>query len=90
MFGHVVVLMFENASFDRMLRYLPKLERDVDGVDTRDLRTNANLAKAADAAGDADGQAETAARVVLNGPQHDLDNVLYQTASVARTSCSTT
>jgi phospholipase C len=80
MFKHVVVLMFENASFDRMLGYLQTIGRDIDGVDLQHLRTNANLANAADPAGTLVGQAGTRARQVRNDPQHDLDNVLYQIA----------
>jgi phospholipase C len=80
MFNHVVVLMFENASFDRMLGYLQTIGRDVDGVDLKHLRTNKNLKNAADPQGGPVGQAGTAAREVPNDPQHDLDNVLYQIA----------
>jgi phospholipase C len=37
---HVVVLMLENQSFDRMVGLIP----GVDGVDTQNLRSNTNSA----------------------------------------------
>lgn len=76
--AHVVVLMLENNSFDRMLGIVPGVE----GVDTANLRSNPNLSGAAVT------QATTTMRTMLCDPAnpnskkidplHDLSDVLEQ------------
>ena len=75
---HVVVLMLENNSFDRMLGNVPR----VDGIDPNSLRTNPDLR------GTSVSQSKTTMRVMLCDPanpnsqkvdpEHDLADVLEQ------------
>ena len=65
---HVVVLMLENNSFDRMLGWMP----GVDGVDAANPRSNPNLA------GTAVAQKTTLTRQMKSDPAHDLSDVLAQ------------
>ena len=65
---HVIVLMMENASFDRMVGAVPGVE----GVDPAKPRTNPNPPAPSVA------QAVTTLRQIKNDPQHDLANVLHQ------------
>ncbi|HEX3374989.1 MAG TPA: alkaline phosphatase family protein [Edaphobacter sp.] len=65
---HVVVLMLENNSFDRMLGWMP----GVDGVDAAHPRSNPNLA------GTAVAQTTTVTRQMKSDPAHDLSDVLAQ------------
>src|SRR5215467_420657 len=65
---HVVVLMLENNSFDRMLGWMPGVE----GVDLATPRSNSNLAGAVVA------QATTVTRQMKSDPAHDLSDVLAQ------------
>jgi phospholipase C len=67
---HVVVLMLENNSFDRMLGWMP----GVDGVDLANPRSNLNLA------GTAVAQKTTVTRQMKSDPAHDLSDVLAQMA----------
>ena len=67
---HVVVLMLENNSFDRMLGWMP----GVDGVDVAHPRSNPNLA------GTAVAQKTTVTRQMKSDPAHDLSDVLAQMA----------
>ncbi len=67
---HIVVLMLENNSFDRMLGWTP----GVDGVDLANPRSNPNLA------GTAVVQATTVTRQMKSDPAHDLSDVLAQMA----------
>ena len=67
---HVVVLMLENNSFDRMLGWIP----GVDGVDVTSPRSNPNLA------GTAVAQKTTVTRQMKSDPAHDLSDVLAQMA----------
>ncbi len=67
---HIVVLMLENNSFDRMLGWMP----GVDGVDLANPRSNPNLA------GTAVVQATTVTRQMKSDPAHDLSDVLAQMA----------
>jgi phospholipase C len=67
---HVVVLMLENNSFDRMFGWMP----GVDGVDVAHPRSNPNLA------GTAVAQKTTVTRQMKRDPAHDLPDVLAQMA----------
>ena len=67
---HVVVLMLENNSFDRMLGWMP----GVNGVDAAHPRSNPNLA------GTAVAQKTTGTRQMKRDPAHDLSDVLAQMA----------
>jgi phospholipase C len=67
---HVVVMMLENNSFDRMLGWMP----GVDGVDLANPRSNPNLA------GTAVAQTTTVTRQMKSDPAHDLPDVLAQMA----------
>ena len=67
---HVVVLMLENNSFDRMLGWMP----GVDGVDLANPRSNPNRA------GTPVAQKTTVTRQMKSDPAHDLADVLAQMA----------
>jgi phospholipase C len=67
---HVIVLMMENASFDRMLGTLP----GVDGVNLAHLKSNPDYPSTLPAVI----QAPTEARTMSPDPEHDLDDVLRQ------------
>lgn len=70
---HVVVLMLENQSFDRMLGALREVYgTDIDGVDLNNLRSNE------DSEGQVYTQAETKTLHVDFDPKHELKNVLRQ------------
>src|SRR5580698_6997655 len=74
---HVIVLMLENASFDRMAGALsgamPGGIAGVNGVDPAHLQSNPDFP-----AGNPVGQAATVAREVKPDPEHNLDDVLRQ------------
>jgi phospholipase C len=65
---HVVVLMLENNSFDRMLGWMP----GVDGVDLANPRSNPNRE------GTSVAQTTTVTRQMKSDPAHDLADVLAQ------------
>ncbi len=67
---HVIVLMMENASFDRMLGTVPGVE----GVDLAHPKSNPDYPSTLPAVL----QAPTAARTMSPDPEHDLDDVLRQ------------
>ena len=67
---HVVVVMLENNSFDRMLGWMP----GVDGVDLANPRSNPNRA------GTSVAQTTTVTRQMKSDPAHDLSDVLAQMA----------
>ena len=70
---HVVAIMLENQSFDRLLGSMRSLDPAVDGVDPNALRGNVDPTSGA-----AISQAPTTARSVALDPGHDLDDVLRQ------------
>ncbi|MBV9784071.1 MAG: hypothetical protein JO264_09650 [Acidisphaera sp.] len=70
MFEHVVVLMLENHSFDRMLGALP----GVNGIDPDNLMTNPDVTPGAPVLR----QSVTDSRGIADDPGHDLDDVLQQ------------
>jgi phospholipase C len=67
---HVIVLMLENASFDRMLGAMP----GVDGVDPAHPQSNPDYPLALPPVV----QAPTTERTMNQDPEHDLDDVLRQ------------
>jgi phospholipase C len=67
---HVIVLMMENASFDRMLGTVPGVE----GVDLGHLKSNPDYPSTLPPVI----QAPTEARTMNPDPEHDLDDVLRQ------------
>jgi phospholipase C len=69
---HVIVLMFENHSFDQMLGSLRAEFPDLEGVDPANPGVNR------DKDGRAYSQAVTTTNVVKNDPMHELVNVLHQ------------
>jgi phospholipase C len=71
--AHVVVLMMENHSFDRILGYLRSLDPAIDGVDPTSPGRNPDWPSGTPVL-----QAPTTARNVADDPMHDLDNVLRQ------------
>ncbi len=74
MFDHVVVLMLENQSFDRMLGYLQAVNPAIDGIDADHPRSNPDVVPGS-------GPIEesiTTARHIEDDPQHDLKDVLTQ------------
>ena len=74
---HVVVLMMENAAFDRMLGALSEIHPTLEGVDPRHPRTNPNLA------GEEVGQTVTTSRNIDRDPRHYLANGIAQFAGGA-------
>ncbi len=66
---HIVVLMLENNSFDRMLGSLPGVE----GVDPANLKTNPDYPSGAPVS-----ERPTSARSMPSDPEHELDDVLDQ------------
>jgi phospholipase C len=66
---HIVVLMMENASFDRMLGAVP----EVDGIDAAHLRSNPDFP-----GNDLVTQRTTEAPDIKDDPEHELDDVLDQ------------
>ena len=66
---HIIVLMMENSSFDRMLGGIP----GVDGIDPADLRTNPDYPDGAPVA-----QEPTITRNIPDDPEHELDDVIDQ------------
>jgi phospholipase C len=70
---HVVVLMLENQSFDRVLGCLKSVNADIDGVDPNGPGTNADPA-----GGSPYQQLPSATRIVVHDLGHDLDDVLRQ------------
>src|SRR5581483_2702301 len=70
---HVVVLMLENNSFDRMLGDFQAIYPNLDGIPHNGpQRTNT------DSAGQVYSQAPTNARIVFPDPRHENDHVLNQ------------
>jgi phospholipase C len=69
---HVVVLMFENHSFDQMLGCMKAIYPGLDGVDPANVRSNKN------STGDEYFQKESNDTVVSPDPMHELDHVLNQ------------
>jgi phospholipase C len=69
---HVIVLMFENHSFDQMLGCLKSFNPQLEGVDPRIPRTNY------DSAGRSYKQEQSNYPVVTPDPPHELDNILNQ------------
>lgn len=70
---HVVVLMLENQSFDRVLGCMKAVNPTIDGVDTAHPGTNADPD-----GGAAYQQQPSASRTVVHDLGHDLDDVLRQ------------
>src|SRR5580698_10219743 len=68
---HIVVLMMENSSFDRMLGAIP----GVDGVDQATPETNPDFPGGLPVT-----QQATVARNIADDPEHDLDDVIDQIA----------
>jgi phospholipase C len=71
---HVVVLMMENAAFDRMAGCLREVHPDLDGVDPAHPHTNPDLD------GSPVAQAPTTSRNIDRDPKHYLPNGLAQLA----------
>lgn len=69
---HVVVLMFENHSFDEMLGCLRQVYPELEGVNPEAQRTNR------DASGNVYRQEPTTDTTVQPDPKHELRNVLLQ------------
>jgi phospholipase C len=69
---HVVVLMFENHSFDEILGCFKAVYPAIEGVDTANLRMNR------DSAGQPYTQQSTTESSVNPDPKHELNNVLLQ------------
>jgi phospholipase C len=68
---HVVLLMFENHSFDQMLGCFKQVYADLDGVDPQKPRVNqANGRELA--------QAETTERQMILDPHHEVNHVAVQ------------
>jgi phospholipase C len=72
---HVVLLIFENHSFDQMLGDVKKLHGDLDGVDASAPRTND------DDQGRSYAQAPTTERQMLFDPAHEVKDVAEQLAN---------
>lgn len=70
---HVVVMMFENRSFDHMLGCCQKVHSGLDGIPEGTPRTNSDAAMPYP-------QVPGAARTLVNDPKHELENVLAQLA----------
>jgi phospholipase C len=73
---HVVVLMMENHSFDRVLGWMKKQHPNIEAIDPDKPGTNPDYP-------DRDStvfQEPTQSRNIANDPGHDLDNVLRQIA----------
>ena len=69
---HVVVLMFENHSFDQMLGGLCAFDPDIKGVDPHHPRSNK------DSAGSEYWQRQHNDPVVSPDPKHELEHILNQ------------
>jgi len=70
---HVVVLMFENRSFDHLLGCCQAIHSNLDGIPSGAPRTNSDGATTYP-------QVPGAARTLVNDPQHELEDVLAQLA----------
>jgi phospholipase C len=70
---HVIVLMFENRSFDHILGCYQSLRAGVDGVDTKNLRQVPSMDQ-----GVTFRQAVSHARTMNPGPGHESRNVQAQ------------
>ncbi len=70
---HVIVLMMENASYDRMLGTLSGSIPGLDGVDPAHAQSNPDFPSGLLVV-----QAPTTARTMNPDPEHDLDDVLRQ------------
>jgi len=73
--SHVVVIMLENQSFDRLLGCMRAFDPMIDGVDPSTPRANADPLS-----GQSVRQATTNARGARLDPGHDLDDTLRQVA----------
>ncbi len=73
---HVVVLMMENHSFDRVLGWMKAKYPGLEGVDPKNPRQNPDFPRAQPAII----QAPTTSRKIPHDPGHDLDDVLAQLA----------
>ena len=69
---HVVLLMFENRSFDQMLGCFREVYPDLEGIDP------ANPSSNVDPSGQVFPQSETNAISISPDPKHELENVLHQ------------
>jgi phospholipase C len=74
---HVVVLMMENGSFDRMMGALAEVRPDMEGVDPHHPRSNRSVS------GDEVSQSVTTSRNIDRDPKHYLPNGLAQYAEGA-------
>jgi len=72
-FDHVIVLMFENRSFDQMLGSFNTAYPDLNGIDRAAPRTNLRLRNKKRFK-----QAPTTARILKPGPAHEQKNVMSQ------------
>lgn len=73
--SHIVVIMLENQSFDRLLGCMQGFDPAIDGVDPSNPRANLNPIS-----GQGVRQAPTNARSVRLDPGHDIDDALRQIA----------
>ena len=74
---HVVVLMMENAAFDRMLGALTEIRPEIEGVDPNHPRANPSVS------GETVSQTVTTSRNIDRDPHHYLPNGLAQFAEGA-------
>jgi phospholipase C len=80
---HVVVVMLENQSFDRVLGCMKPVNPAIDGVDPAQPGSNPDPT-----GGTAYVQAPDAPRVTIHDPGHDLDDLLRQIERGCRGSVS--
>src|SRR5713101_7555047 len=71
---HVIVLMFENRSFDQMLGDFQQQYPELDGVDRSNLRSNPEEPKSRKRFK----QQPSTARILQPGPFHETRNILPQ------------
>ena len=71
---HIVVLMMENHSFDRLLGWTKEQWPNIEGVDPNHPATNPDFPATTKTVA----QAQITSRNIANDPGHDLDNVLRQ------------
>ncbi len=74
--SHIVVLMMENHSFDRMFGWLQPTRHGLEGVDPQHPASNPDATPQASPVP----QAETRARNIELDPGHELENVQHQMA----------
>src|ERR1022692_3849056 len=75
---HVVVLMMENHSFDRVLGWMKEQYPNIEAIDPGNAGWNPDYPDAVTTVF----QEPTHNRQIGNDPGHDLDNVLRQIASI--------